>query len=61
MDIADFKTSSGYVFTGLEALCLLCARLRTAGDMYELVTKYDRSTFYTFETAEGYTDYPLSF
>ena len=25
------------------------------------LNKYDRSTFYTFETAEGYTDYPFSF
>ncbi|KLO08611.1 hypothetical protein SCHPADRAFT_801183, partial [Schizopora paradoxa] len=35
-----FKTSSGYVFDRLEAFCLLCARLRSAGDMYELVKDY---------------------
>lgn len=44
MDLTDgFKTPSGYVFDGLEALCLLCGRFRTAGDMYELTAKYDRS------------------
>ena len=24
------------------------------------LNKYDRSTFYSFETAEGYTDYPFA-
>ena len=44
LDIPEiFKTSHGYRFSGLEALCLLCARLRTPGDIYELVAKYDRS------------------
>lgn len=44
LDIADgIKTPSGYVFEGLEALCLLCGRFRTAGDMYDLTAKYDRS------------------
>lgn len=44
MDIPEtIKTVSGYVFEGLEALCLLCARFRTAGDMYELTAIYDRS------------------
>lgn len=37
------KTSNGYSFEGIEALCLLCGRFRTAGDIYELTAKYDRS------------------
>ncbi|KAJ7601663.1 hypothetical protein DFH06DRAFT_941608, partial [Mycena polygramma] len=44
MDIPDrIRTASGHVFEGVEALALLCARFRSAGDIYELVTKYDRS------------------
>ncbi|KAF8897966.1 hypothetical protein CPB85DRAFT_1191120, partial [Mucidula mucida] len=39
----DFKTSHGYVFTGLEAFCILCARFRSAGNMYDLTVQYDRS------------------
>lgn len=31
---------SGSVFSGLEALCLTCARFRTAGDLHELSTKH---------------------
>ncbi|THU92324.1 hypothetical protein K435DRAFT_906381 [Dendrothele bispora CBS 962.96] len=36
-------TSTRSRFTALEAFCLLCARFRTAGDMYELTAKYDRA------------------
>lgn len=44
MDIPEvFKTSHRYVFTDLEALCLLCARLRSAGDKFELIRDYNRS------------------
>lgn len=44
MDVPEaIRTSTGYVFDGLEAFCLLCARLRSAGDMYELVKEYNRS------------------
>ncbi|KAI3998292.1 hypothetical protein K523DRAFT_376698 [Schizophyllum commune Tattone D] len=39
----EFKTTGRYVFSGLEALCLLLARFRSAGDMYELSMKYARS------------------
>ncbi len=38
-----FRTSHGYVFTGIEALCILCARFRSAGNMYDLTMQYDRS------------------
>ena len=38
-----FRTSSGHVFAPVEALSLLCARFRTAGDIYELTQKYARS------------------
>lgn len=37
------KTSGGHVFSGVEALALLCAQFRSAGNIYELITKYDRS------------------
>lgn len=44
MGISDgIKTSNGYSFEGIEALCLLCGRFRTAGDIYELTAKYNRS------------------
>ncbi len=36
-------TNSRYAFTGLEAFCLLCARFRSAGDMYSLSMLYDRT------------------
>ncbi|KAF7972906.1 hypothetical protein HWV62_16632 [Athelia sp. TMB] len=39
----DFKTSNDYTFSRYEALCLLCARFRSAGDMYLLSMLYDRS------------------
>ncbi|KAJ7193701.1 hypothetical protein GGX14DRAFT_378724, partial [Mycena pura] len=43
MDIPDpFKTSSGYVFSAIEALCLLLARFKTAGDIYDLTMHYNR-------------------
>jgi hypothetical protein len=38
-----FKTRSGHVFSALEALCILCARFRTAGEMYALAMLYDRA------------------
>ncbi|KAJ7087370.1 hypothetical protein B0H15DRAFT_736152, partial [Mycena belliarum] len=44
MDIPEqIKTASGHVFSRIEALTLLCARFRSAGDIYEIVTKYDRA------------------
>jgi hypothetical protein len=36
---STIKTTSGHVFS---ALTLLRARFRSSGDIYELVTKYDR-------------------
>ncbi|KAF7343289.1 DDE Tnp4 domain-containing protein [Mycena venus] len=38
-----FKTRSGHVFSALEALCILCARFRSAGEMYTLAMLYDRA------------------
>lgn len=38
-----FKTASGHVYEGIEALSLLCARFRSPGDIYDLVRRYDRS------------------
>ncbi|KAJ7662390.1 hypothetical protein B0H17DRAFT_1144335 [Mycena rosella] len=35
------KTTSGHVFSAIEALALLCTRFRSAGNIYELVLKYD--------------------
>ena len=44
LEIPDpFITTSRYRFSSLEALCLLCARLRTAGDQHDLSVKYSRS------------------
>ncbi|EPQ55484.1 hypothetical protein GLOTRDRAFT_93696 [Gloeophyllum trabeum ATCC 11539] len=43
-DIPEVFTTSGrYQFEGIEAFCLLCARFRSAGDMYGLSMQYDRS------------------
>ncbi|KAG1849650.1 hypothetical protein DFJ58DRAFT_611020, partial [Suillus subalutaceus] len=39
----EIRTDMGHKFTAIEALCLTCARLRSAGDLYELVSKFDRS------------------
>ncbi|KAF7987128.1 hypothetical protein HWV62_339 [Athelia sp. TMB] len=36
-------TEGRYVFEGIEALTLTLARFRTAGDMYEMITHYNRS------------------
>ncbi|KAF7336520.1 DDE Tnp4 domain-containing protein [Mycena sanguinolenta] len=38
-----FKTTHRYSFSAVEALCLLCARFRSAGEMYLLAMLYDRS------------------
>lgn len=44
LDIPEiFKTSQGYVFDGIEAFCILCARFGSAGNMYDLTMEYDRS------------------
>jgi hypothetical protein len=40
---STIKTTSGHVFSGVKALTLLCAWFQSLGDIYELVTKYDRS------------------
>ncbi|KAJ6455572.1 hypothetical protein C8R47DRAFT_943706, partial [Mycena vitilis] len=37
------KTDNGCSFDRIEALCLLLARFRSAGDQFELSMKYDRS------------------
>ena len=39
----SFSTKVHYRFTGIEALCLLCARFCSAGDMYSLAMLYDHS------------------
>ncbi|KAJ7134493.1 hypothetical protein C8R44DRAFT_572002, partial [Mycena epipterygia] len=39
----EFKTSSRHSFSQIEALCLLCARFRSAGEMYTLSMLYDRA------------------
>jgi hypothetical protein len=38
-----FITTSRYSFTSIEALALLCARFRSAGDLYHLSMIYDHS------------------
>lgn len=38
-----FITTNRYRFSALEAFCLLCARLQTAGDQHDLCIKYARS------------------
>jgi hypothetical protein len=44
MDIPPkFVTVGRYSFEAIEILCLLLARFRSAGDLYELTAKYDRS------------------
>lgn len=44
LEIPDgLSTSNRYKFTAIEALCLLIARFRFAGDIYELTTRYDRA------------------
>ena len=40
---ARIVTPTCSVFTGVEGFSLLCARFRTAGDMYNLVMQYDRA------------------
>ncbi|KAJ7170969.1 hypothetical protein C8R46DRAFT_853779, partial [Mycena filopes] len=40
---AVFRTKSRYAFPRIEALGILLARFRSAGDMFELTTKYNRS------------------
>ncbi|KAJ7194177.1 hypothetical protein GGX14DRAFT_336107, partial [Mycena pura] len=43
MDIPNpFRTVSSYSFSAIEALCLLLARFKTAGDIYDLTMQYDR-------------------
>ncbi|KAG2124862.1 hypothetical protein DEU56DRAFT_708823, partial [Suillus clintonianus] len=37
------RTEGRHKFTAIEALGLTCARLRSSGDLYELVSKFDRS------------------
>ncbi|KAJ3743844.1 hypothetical protein EV360DRAFT_20179, partial [Lentinula raphanica] len=37
------QTQNRYVFSGIEGLCLLLARMRDSGDQYRLHTIYDRS------------------
>ncbi|KAJ7206541.1 hypothetical protein GGX14DRAFT_311382, partial [Mycena pura] len=37
-----FKTSSRYVFSAIEALCLLLARFRSAGNIYDLTKDFGR-------------------
>ena len=39
----SFSTEGHYKFTGIEALCLLCACFHLAGDMYSLAMLYDHS------------------
>jgi hypothetical protein len=36
-------TRNGHVVTALEGFCMLCARYRRIGDMYDLVERYDRA------------------
>ncbi|KAJ7639851.1 hypothetical protein DFH06DRAFT_908597, partial [Mycena polygramma] len=44
LDIPEiFRTVSGYAFPRIEALALLLARFKTAGDQFELTMKYNRS------------------
>ncbi|KAF7354261.1 DDE Tnp4 domain-containing protein [Mycena venus] len=38
-----FRTAYRHSFSAIEALCLLCARFRTAGEMYALAMLYDRA------------------
>jgi len=39
----EILTSNGYQFDGVEAFGLVCARLASAGDEYDLSTQYNRS------------------
>lgn len=43
LHIQDITTRGRYTFPALEAFCLMCARFRSAGDMYTLSILYDRS------------------
>jgi nuclease HARBI1 len=44
LDIPEkLVTPSRYAFSGIEGLALLCARFRSAGEMYTLSMLYDRS------------------
>ncbi|KAJ7175617.1 hypothetical protein C8R46DRAFT_850053, partial [Mycena filopes] len=44
LDIPDIMwTRYRCAFEGIEALCLLIARFRSTGDLYELSTKYNRT------------------
>ncbi|KAJ7764156.1 hypothetical protein DFH07DRAFT_704135, partial [Mycena maculata] len=44
LDIPDpFVTDARYRFSAVEALCLLLARYKSAGDLYDLTMLYDRS------------------
>ncbi|KAJ7189890.1 hypothetical protein GGX14DRAFT_408472 [Mycena pura] len=43
LDIPEpFKTSAGYSFSRLEALCLLLARFKSAGNIFDLSIQYNR-------------------
>ncbi|OAX30761.1 hypothetical protein K503DRAFT_174971 [Rhizopogon vinicolor AM-OR11-026] len=39
----EIRTEGRHKFAAIEALCLTCARLRSAGVLYELVSRFDRS------------------
>lgn len=41
--VSEIRTEGGHKFTATEALGLTCAHLCSSGDLYELVSKFDRS------------------
>ncbi|KAF9003798.1 hypothetical protein BDZ89DRAFT_1145922 [Hymenopellis radicata] len=43
LGIPDFRTRNNYVCDSLEAFCLLCARFRSSGNLYDLTIQYNRS------------------
>ncbi|KAJ7807432.1 hypothetical protein B0H14DRAFT_991562 [Mycena olivaceomarginata] len=53
-----FKTESRHSFSALEALCLLCARFRTAGEMYNLAMLYDRAQSAISECVNELVEFP---
>ncbi|KAJ6493877.1 hypothetical protein DFH09DRAFT_871267, partial [Mycena vulgaris] len=58
MDIpAPFRTRGRYAFSPVEALGLLLARFRSAGDMYEVSMKYNRSQSAISELVNELSEY----
>ncbi|KAF7334803.1 DDE Tnp4 domain-containing protein [Mycena sanguinolenta] len=58
MDVPEvFRTQNRSAFTRIEALCLLLARFRSAGDQFDLSMQYNRSQSAISEVVNELTEY----